>query len=235
MEHARHHQVPLNASSPAPDSAGLGSHTEELMEGMEKVEAITSLVESTIIWRAQYIAWNVDIFQAESLLFRLIFKEGSQNPQAMDLLARIYFQQSKYEKARDLWNKALALQPGNPALRRTAFAMQNIASSPTSAVRRHKFGVFLNCLLILLVLCVTGLGAARGYDALMKWADGPIAVQNLSGRFHYAYDSVTENMVYVPSAATVEAERTGIVTDSPDMDDVGEGAYSIGFTRRKAA
>jgi nucleoid-associated protein YgaU len=33
----------------------------------------------------------------------------------------------------------------------------------------------------------------------------------------------------------VEAERTGIVTDSPDMDDVGEGAYSIGFTRRKAA
>lgn len=237
VEHARHHQVPMKVNSRALDESGMGTHTEEILDGIEKIQAMASLVESAIIWRAQYIAWNVDIFKAESLLFRLIFKEGSQNPQAMDLLARIYFQQSKYEKARNLWNKALSLQPGNPALRRTAFAMQSIAQSPASAVTKHKFGMFLNCLLLLLVVSIAGLVTARGYDAVMEWAAGPLSVQNLSGRFHYEYDSVTKDMAYVPSAATVAAARGNIMPDAviPDMDDVGEGAYNIGFTRKKVA
>jgi hypothetical protein len=156
----------------------------------------------------------------------------------MDLLARVYFQQSKYEKARDLWNRALALQPGNPALRKTALAMNSIAKSPTSAVWKHKFGMFLNCLLILLCVCIAGLGTARGYDALMRWADGPLAVQNLTGRFHYEYDSVTKDMVYVPSDATVAAAEDARLPLGPAdqaMADMGAGAYNIGFTRKKVS
>jgi nucleoid-associated protein YgaU len=213
---------------------GLGTRTEEIMDGMDKIKAIAALVESTIIWRAQYIAWNNDIYKAESLLVRLIFKEGVQNPQAMDLLARIYFQQSKYEKARDLWNRALELQPGNPSLRRTANAMQSIAKSPTSAIRLHKLGVMLKGILAALSLCVVGLIGARGYDAVQKWAAGPIAVQNLTGRFHYEYTSITNDMVYVPAAATVAA-TTDEILPIGDGDADGSGRYSIGFNRRNIA
>jgi nucleoid-associated protein YgaU len=223
----------------------MGAHTEDMLDGMEKVEAVAVLVESAIIWRAQYIAWNVDIFKAETLLFRLIFKEGSQNPQAMDLLARIYFQQSKYEKARDLWNKALALQPGNPALKRTAAKMQSIAASPRQAVLSHKFGMYVNCLLLMLAVCLAALLGARGYDRLMRWADGGSpAVENLAGRFsdhyHSVYNSVTRSMEYVPTASTVAAANGELLAVSaeplpPDVTELGEGAYNVGFTRKKVA
>jgi LysM repeat protein len=210
---------------------------------MEKVEAVAYLVESAIIWRAQYIAWNVDIFQAETLLFRLIFKEGSQNPQAMDLLARIYFQQSKYEKARDLWNKALALQPGNPALRRTAMEMQDIAPSPRSAVIKHKVSMYLNCLLAMLVICVAGLLGVSGYNRLMEWANGgSSAVENLAGRFsgNYKHESITANMEYIPAPSTIAASNGEFVAEAETdnaaaVAKVGEGAYNIGFTRKKVA
>jgi hypothetical protein len=223
----------------------MGAHTEDILDGIEKVEAVAALVESAIIWRAQYIAWNVDIFKAESLLFRLIFKEGSQNPQAMDLLARIYFQQSKYEKARDLWNKALALQPGNPALRRTAMEMQKIAASPGSAVLLHRVGMYLNCMLVMLAICLSGLFGVRGYDRLMKWAGGGSpAVENFAGRFseldRYVYDP--SSLRYIPSPDTIAAANGELVlagskpdVDIPDVTDVGEGAYNIGFTRKKIA
>jgi hypothetical protein len=243
MEHARHHQVPVKANSDASDESGYGTYTVEILDGMEKIEAVASLVESAIIWRAQYIAWNIDIFKAETLLFRLIFKEGSQNPQAMDLLARIYFQQRKYEKARDMWNRALALQPGNPALRRTAMEMQNIATSPRTAVVRHKISMYLNCLLALLMICIVGLVSMRSYNRLTRWANGGSpAVENFAGRFstNYVYDSITRNMEYVPSSATLAAvrgealsamrEETGGVAD---VTEVGEGAYNVGFTRKK--
>jgi LysM repeat protein len=210
------------------------SRTDEILDGMEKIKAVASLVESVIIWRAQYLAWNVDIFKAESLLFRLIFREGSQNPIAMDLLARIYFQQSKYEKARDLWNRALALQPGNPALRRTGFAMQSIAKSPTSAVWRHKFGMFLNCLIAVLVVSVAGLAALRGYEKMMEWADGhALIVDNMTSRFNYKYDSITNYMEYAPSPATIAAATEDIIV--PEAQATGEGAYNIGFTRQKVS
>jgi tetratricopeptide (TPR) repeat protein len=221
----------MNVNSPSLEESGLGAHTEDILDGIEKVKAVASLVESAIIWRAQYIAWNVDIFKAESLLFRLIFKEGSQNPQALDLLARIYFQQSKYEKARDLWTRALALQPGNPALRRTSMAMQSIAKSPTSAVLKHKFGMFLNLILMVLIICVAGIGTVRGYGTVMRWADGTPAMHNLTGRFHYEIDSVTRDMVYVPSMVTVAAHTDEIVPAAGAED----GAYNIGFTRKKIA
>jgi hypothetical protein len=170
----------------------------------------------------------------------------------MDLLARIYFQQGKYEKARDLWSKALALQPGNPALRRTAMEMQSIAKSPGSSVIRHKISVLLNCLLLLLILCISGLTAARGYNKLIQWADGTdtVAVQNLEERFfdnHYQkYASTYKDNVgsrfdyFIPYPFTSQAQDAGggkRVIDETDADfaQVSEGAYNIGFIRRKAA
>jgi nucleoid-associated protein YgaU len=224
VEHIRHHTVPSEVKLQLSPDSGLGVHTEEMMDGMQKIKAVAALVESAIIWRAQHVAWNVDIYKAEPLLFRLIFKEGSQNPQAMDLLARIYFQQSKYEKAKDLWNKASELQPGNPALKRTAFIMQSIARSPSAAIMRHKIGVLFRMGVFLVLLCLVGWGGVKGYDATRNWAQGPLAVRNLAGRFHYEYDSVTKDMVYVPGPAAVESAALG-----------SDGAYSLGFTRRKAS
>ncbi|MDR1581211.1 MAG: tetratricopeptide repeat protein [Synergistaceae bacterium] len=181
VEHARHHQTPIEADVPGAKDSGLGVHTENIIDGIDKIEAMAALVESVIVWRAQYIAWNVDIFKAETLLFRLIYKENSQNPQAMDLLARIYFQQGKYEKARSLWDKALELQPGNPVLRRTATEMQRISKSPGSTVARHRISVLLNYLLVLLLICVLALFIELGYKRLLKLAEGPrtTAAQNI--------------------------------------------------------
>jgi tetratricopeptide (TPR) repeat protein len=200
------------------------------MDGMQKIKAVAALVESAIVWRAQHIAWNIDIYRAEPLLFRLIFKEESQNPHAMDLLARIYFQQSKYEKAKDLWNRASELQPGNPALKRTAVTMQSIAKSPSTALIRHRIGVVARGALLLVLLCLAGWGGAKGYTALEKWAEGPLAVQNLTGRFHYEYDSVIKDMVYIPGPSALAATET--ITPAESLED---GTYSMGFTRRKAS
>ena len=249
VEHARHHQVPAKARPPVPDDSGFSAHTEDILDGFEKVEAVAALVESAIVWRAQYIAWNVNIFKAESLLFRLIFKEGSQNPQAMDLLARIYFQQSKYEKARDLWTKALALQPGNPALRRTVTEMQKIASSPVRAVVMHKISMYLNCLLAILAICLLIMLGVRGYDRLMQWAGvSSPTIENLAGRFsdhyNYVYNSVTKDMEYVPSPSIVAASMEELDEEFEDgefavpertISEAGEGAYNVGFTRKKVA
>jgi nucleoid-associated protein YgaU len=212
------------------DESGLGVHTEEIMDGIQKIKAVASLVESAIIWRAQYIAWNVDIYKAEPLLFRLIFKEGSQNPQAMDLLARIYFQQSKYEKAKDLWNRASELQPGNPALKRTAALMQSIAKSPSAALLRHKIRMFFSTAMMMVCFLLVCWGGVLGYKAIERWAEGPIAVQNLAGMFHYEYDSITKGMVYVPGPAAIESteEITPVTVDD-------DGVYSMGFTRKKAS
>ncbi|MDR0765273.1 MAG: LysM peptidoglycan-binding domain-containing protein [Synergistaceae bacterium] len=176
MEHAQHHQLPAETGVPDEKDSGLGVHTRNIIDGMDKVKAMADLAESVIVWRAQYIAWNVDIFEAETLLFRLIFRENSRNPQAMDMLARIYFQQGKYEKARDLWNRALELQPGNPALRRTVTEIRSMAKSPGSMVARHRISVFLNCLILLIFICVTGLAIPRVYNLMMGWAGGTATI-----------------------------------------------------------
>ena len=253
MEHTRHHKVPLKVNPLDSEDTGMGTYTEEILDCMEKIEAVAALVESTIIWRAQYIAWNVDILQAEALLFRLIFKEGSQNPQAMDLLARIYFQQGKYEKARSLWSQALSLQPGNPALRRTSMEMQNIAASPRMAIFRHRLGTSINCMLAAVMMFILLVAGAKGYDRLTRWAGGDVvAANNLSARFNEQYmldnennrfySSITKDMVYIPPHETAAAREAlaPIVESSdaiarPDVSDVGEGAYNIGFTRKKVA
>lgn len=214
LEHVRKHGVvqPVRVAS----ESGRAARTNELLDGMQKVQAIAALVESAIIWRAAYIAWNIGGDKAEPLLVRLLYREGSQNSQAMDLLARVYFQQQKYEKARDLWRRASELQPGNPALRRTASRMEAIAKSPSSALLSYRVGLLLRCAMLLLLLCAVGAGGARGYGALRRWSEGPLAVQNLSGRFHYDYNSITEDMEYIPDVLSGE-----------------DGSYALDFTRKK--
>jgi len=203
------------ASQRGPES-GKGAHTDELLEGMQKVQAIRSLVESVIVWRASFAAWNIGIDKAEPLLERLLFNEGSQSAQAMDLLARIYFQQKKYEKARELWHRAHELQPGSPALRRTATLMESIARSPAKSLLAYRLGLIFRCATLAFLLCLAGWGGVRGFEAMMRWSDGPIAVRNLEGRFHYEYNSITKDMQYIPDA------------------EIGDdGVFELGFTRRK--
>ena len=219
LEHIRKHRVPSSVKLKDMPQDGMGRHTEEIMDGMKRIEAVTSLVESAIIWRAQYIAWNIDMRKAELLLFRLIFKEKSKNPQAMDLLARIYFQQGKYEKAKDLFLQARELQSGNPALRRAASQIQEMAKSPSGAMIRYRTGLLMRSALLAVLICFLGWGSTKVYDICNKWLEGPVAVQNLVGRFHYEYDSITRDMVYVPASAVAE----------------DDGTYNMGFTRRKAS
>ncbi len=225
-ERTRHHKVPSKVKLPIQDDNGLGTHTEDILDGMEKIRAVAALVESVIVWRAQHIAWNIGLYRAEPLLYRLIFKEGSQNSSAMDLLARIYFQQGKYEKAKDLWVRASELQPGNPALRRAAFEIQKISKAPARAVLRHKIATSLRAGLLLLLFCLFGWGAVQSYRALSGTSD-TIAVQNLSGRFQYAYDSITKDMVYTPAPETA-AKAGDIVPSLPEAE-----RQNMRFTRRK--
>jgi hypothetical protein len=247
MEHARHHQLPIEARSPDEKASGLGVHTENIIDGMDKIGAMAALVESVIVWRAQYIAWNSDISMAETLLSRLVFKEGSRNPQAMDLLARIYFQRGKYEDARGLWDKALELQPGNPALRRTVEEMRRIAESPGSTVARHRISVFLNYLLALLVICIAGLAIPHIHKRMMRWAYGTpmITVQNTeersSGSHYKKYaptfkDNVRSRFDYfIPYPFSA----TDIGKHAPNLENAdfseSEGTRSIWFTGKKTA
>ena len=219
LEHVRKHKVPSSVKLKELQDNGMGRHTEEIMDGMKRIEAVTALVESSIVWRAQHIAWNVDVHRAEQLLFRLVFKEKSQSPQAMDLLGRIYFQQGKYEKAKDLFFRANELQPGNPALRRAVTQIQEIAKSPSRAMIRYRIGLMMRSAMMIMLICFIGWGGTKIYDFSQQWLEGPVAVQNLTGRFHYEYDSITKDMVYVP-ATVVEDE---------------DGTYNMGFTRKKAS
>lgn len=217
VDHVRHHNGHFAGKSEGLPESGKGSHTDGLLDGIQKVRAITSLVESAIVWRASHIAWNLGIDKAEPLLTRLLFKEGSQNSQAMDLLARIYFQQKKYEKARALWHRAHELQPGSPALRRSATLMESISKSPSGALFSYRLGLLLRLSMTLLLLLFVGWGGLKGYDAMQRWSEGPVAVQNLGGRFHYEYDSITRNMEYMPDSVALEEE----------------GVYDLEFSRKK--
>jgi LysM repeat protein len=246
IEHARHHQLPIGVNMPDVKDSGLGVHTENIIDEMGKAGDMTALAESVIVWRAQYIAWNADILEAEKILSRLVFKEGSRNPQAMDLLARVYFQRGKYEEARGLWDRALTLQPGNPALRGTAEEMRRIAESPGPTVVRHRISVFLNYLLASLVICIVGLAIPRVYDWLMKRVNDipAAAVENPGERFFDRYyqkfaptfkDDVSSRFdcfIPYPFSAADAGERV-LYRAGADSAEGGETRI-IGFARKKA-
>ena len=207
VEHVRHHRD--TSALDRPPRGGMGQHTEAVLDGYQKIEAIASLVESVILWRGAYLARYGRLDQAEALLFRLLFKEGSRNPQAQDLLARVYFQQGKTSQALDLWRQSAALQPGNPALKRT-LALASLLEKGRSRgalLFAHRLKLALGAL-ALGVLCVgLGWGGVQGVRAVDRWLQGP-----------------------EPPAVALEGRFT---CDVASMEQAFEGIYPVSFTRRR--
>ncbi|WP_040825422.1 hypothetical protein [Thermanaerovibrio velox] len=167
IPHRRHHGAPKLEG--LPNSSG----AKAVLEGYQRVEAIAALVESVIIWRAQWLLKRGAMQEAEDILFRLIFKEGSRNPEAMDLLGRIYFHRGQDLKAVEIWRRALELQPWNIHLKRTLSLAKSLEEGKRSAIlAAHRIGLALKG-----ALASWGdlLGTLRGFrwsQALGKVAQG---------------------------------------------------------------
>lgn len=227
VKHVKHHKVPSNVHLPQIAENGFGQDTESILEGIAKSRITAPLAESVIVWRAQHIAWNVGLDEAERLLSRLVDQEGSQNPQALDLLARISFQKKKYDRAMGLWKTAAMLQPANPTLRKTSKRMQEMAKAPSSALRWHKTGVWIQLALFLGLLCVCIWGGIKGHAFWEKTAQDSAAKsefdQNAVNLSHYGYRSVTNNME-LPADEPLPAKA------QPKEQ---ERVYGMTFTRKK--
>lgn len=74
---------------------------------------ISSLLESVFLARAALLARKGKLRQAEEMISPIV-DEKCINIGAIDLLAKIYAQQGKIEKAKYLWNRALEIDPSNP-------------------------------------------------------------------------------------------------------------------------
>lgn len=222
LEHNRKHRVPSGVKAPEQSKQGVGVHTEGILDGLQKVGALTALVESTLIWRAAHVAWNTDLYKAEQILVRMIFKEGCENPQAMDLLARIYCQQQRYEKAKDLWERAVALQPGSPILRRSLAKCIAVAKSPTKEISAYRMKLAFRAFACAVVILFVSWGGVLGFNGFQRWMEGPQTAERLAGRFHYDYESQVGNF----------RELYG---DEDLRNDQGNGeiARPMGFTRRQ--
>ena len=207
VDHVRHHRDTSGLDRPS--RAGLGQHTEAVLDGYQKIEAIVALVESVLLWRAVYLARYGRLDQAEALLFRLLFKEGSRNPQAQDLLARIYFQQGKTSQALDLWRQSAALQPGNPALKRTLARASFLEKgrSRGALLLVHRMKLALGALAVAVLCSGLGWGGVQGARAVGRWLEGPeAAAPMLAGHFSY---------------------------DLKSLEEPFEGTFPMGFTRRR--
>lgn len=224
LEHNRKHRVPAGVNAPEHPKHGMGVHTEGILSDFQKIGALAALVESALIWRAGHIAWNVDLYKAEQILVRMIYKEGCENPQAMDLLARIYCQQQRYEKAKDLWERAVALQPGNPVLKRALSRCIAVAKSPAKEISAYRMRLAFRAIACAIVVLLVGWSGVAGYDAFQRWMEGPQTAQRLAGRFHYDYESQAENFREIH-------EGDDLRNDQADA----EVSKSLGFTRKRIA
>ena len=72
----------------------------------------TQLAESAALAWAAALARKGKMIQAENLLLPIVNKRQS-GTNVMDLLAKVYAQQKKFEQAQALWLKALQLEPNN--------------------------------------------------------------------------------------------------------------------------
>jgi predicted Zn-dependent protease len=78
-----------------------------------RVDASESgLIQSTALAWAAVLARKGKLIQAENLLLP-IASQPQAGTSVMDLLAKVYIQQKKIEKAQALWLKALQLEPNN--------------------------------------------------------------------------------------------------------------------------
>lgn len=180
IQHRRHHLAPRLDGMPNSSGAKM------VLEGYHRVEAIAALVESIIIWRAQWLARRGAMGEAEEILFRLIFREGSQNPDAMDLLGRIYFHRGQDQKAVELWSRASELQPGNIRLKRTLSLAKSIEEGKRSVILLiHRSALAAKAMLAGGALCGLLLGSMMGIRHLERWLRGP---EPTALEAHYYYD-----------------------------------------------
>jgi tetratricopeptide (TPR) repeat protein len=93
---------------PAMDISADDIRTKTLREGSNSL----SLLESVTIALAASLARKGRFKEAEDLLSPLIVDLGSRTD-ALDLLAKVYAQQGKIEKAQHLWQQALKHDPDN--------------------------------------------------------------------------------------------------------------------------
>ena len=224
-------------------------HTEAILDGLQRVDAIASLVESVLIWRASHIAWNTGLYPSEQLLVRLIYKEGCKNPQAMDLLARIYFQQGRYDRAKSLWEDAVAFQPGNPLLKRSLARCELVLKSPKRELFAFRLKQLVRMTTILTACLLLVWGANYSLGALSEWTRGPDTASRLAGRFHYDYETQANDFmtdsehlfsqgVYLQShdAAVSDSYVESEFAESNSKDLGGEvlDKERLTFTRKKA-
>lgn len=180
IPHRRHHGAPKLEG--LPNSSG----AKAVLEGYQRVEAIAALVESVIIWRAQWLLKRGAMQEAEDILFRLIFKEGSRNPEAMDLLGRIYFHRGQDLKAVEIWRRALELQPWNIHLKRTLSLAKSLEEGKRSAIlAAHRIGLALKGALAIGGICSVLFGVFVGAKHLERWLKGP---EPAALEAHYYYD-----------------------------------------------
>lgn len=75
-------------------------------------------LEELLIWQASDFARKKHYVEAEAILDLFESSEGKHKSAAYELLARIKARQNKYAEAKAFFQKAIALDPGNPDLRR---------------------------------------------------------------------------------------------------------------------
>ncbi|WP_281745504.1 LysM peptidoglycan-binding domain-containing protein [Thermanaerovibrio acidaminovorans] len=198
IQHRRHHGAPKLEGFPGASGA------KAVLEGYQRVEAIAALVESVIIWRAQWLVRCGNMLEAEEILFRLIYKEGSTNPQAMDLLARIYFHKGQDQKAVELWRRAAELQPGNFALKRTLSLAKSIEEGKRSVIlAAYRMGLAVKSLMAVGGVAVLLVALSLGAKGIERWLQGPEPTP-LEAHYYYDISKLSEPV---------------------------KGTYTLGFTR----
>ena len=85
---------------------------------------LTECFDQVRFARAAELARSGRYLEAEALLCRRA--ELPSNPKDLDLLARIAAQQKQYDRAGDLWNKALARAPGEESFLQALKALQRV-------------------------------------------------------------------------------------------------------------
>lgn len=85
---------------------------------------LTECFDQVRFARAAELARSGRYLEAEALLCRR--GELPRNPKDLDLLARIAAQQRQYDRAGDLWNRALATAPGEETFLQALEALQRV-------------------------------------------------------------------------------------------------------------
>ncbi len=103
----------------APVGIAAFSQTTDGAEPGPAASPVEALAESTLLARAADVARAGRLDQAAGLVLPLV-RTASPRVAALDLLARIYAQQRRWEEARQLWGQALRSNPLEESFQRAA-------------------------------------------------------------------------------------------------------------------